>query len=289
MKPTTIRCTGVPEHFNLPWKQALEKNLFEKAGINLIWETAHGGTGAMCKDLESGEVDLAIALTEGAISNIQKGLPAKICSFFVDSPLLWGVHAGAKSKLTLQQLQQQSKFAISRYTSGSHLMAYLYMKNMGIDTQDLKFNVIQHLTGAIESLSIEPEQLFMWEKFTTKPYVASGKFIRVDEIATPWPAFSVVASENLLQTKEEALKKVLDIVQNEAKLLASKPEQTVRLIAEDYKLQIEDAKEWFKTLKWSTSTQAELSALDFVAIILDELGLTEKRALLKDFYYPLQE
>ena len=289
MKSTTIRCTGVPEHFNLPWMQALKKNLFSKAGIDLIWETAHGGTGAMCRALENGEADVAIALTEGAISNIQKGLQAKICSFFVDSPLLWGVHAGATSNLSLEELQDKAQFAISRYTSGSHLMAFMYMKNNGVSSEELSFKIIKHLNGAIESLSENPDQLFLWEKFTTKPYVTSGKFKRVDEIATPWPAFSVVASNNLLENNVEALKTVLEIVQQEARELAADKDNTIELIAKEYDLQLADTKEWFSTLKWSTSTQAELSALDFVAIILDELGLTEKRALLEDFYYPLQE
>ena len=289
MKSTTIRCTGVPEHFNLPWKQALKKDLFVKAGINLVWETAYGGTGAMCNALREEETDMAIALTEGAISNIQRGLDAKICSFFVDSPLLWGVHAGAKSDLTLRELQNKGQFAISRFTSGSHLMAFMYMKNLGVNSGDLKFNTIQHLKGAIEDLSVNPNQLFLWEKFTTKPCITAGQFKRVDEIATPWPAFSIIASNDLLENHEKALKTVLKIVQQEAKKLAANPKNTIELIAKEYHLPLADSKEWFSTLKWSTSTQADLSALDFVAIILDELGLTEKRALLKDFYHPLQE
>lgn len=289
MKLQTIRCVGVPEHFNLPWKLALEKKLFEASGINLIWEDAHGGTGAMCKDLAEDKADLAIALTEGAISNIQKGLSAKICSFFVDSPLIWGVHVGGTTNLSKKELQNKATFAISRFTSGSHLMAFLYMKNLGARDKELQFNVIKHLRGAIENLTTNPDQLFLWEKFTTKPYVSAGDFIRIDEISTPWPAFSVVASNQFLTEQEDTVMKVLDIVQNEARLLKLGGEKTVELIAQRYALEQEDAKEWFRTIRWSENTQAELSALDFVAIILDELGLTEKRALLKDFYYPLQD
>jgi len=289
MKLIKIRCTGVPEHFNMPWKRALAKGKFTAAGIDVTWEDAHGGTGAMCNALRKGETDMAIALTEGAISNIQKGLDAKICSFFVDSPLLWGVHAGATSNLSLQELQNKAQFAISRFTSGSHLMAFMYMKNLGVNSDELKFNVVQHLSGAIDDLSSKPDQLFLWEKFTTKPHVTSGQFKRVDEIATPWPAFSVIASNDLLKNNLEALRTVLKIVQREAAELAADEGNTIELIAKEYKLPLADTTEWFSTLKWSTSTQADLSALDFVAIILDELGLTEKRALLKDFYYPLQE
>ena len=165
----------------------------------------------------------------------------------------------------------------------------MYMKNLGVNSGDLKFNTIQHLKGAIEDLSVNPNQLFLWEKFTTKPYVSAGQFKIVDEIATPWPAFSVIASNDLLKKNTEALKTILKIVQQEATELAANPKNTIELIANEYKLSLADTKEWFNTLKWSTSTQADLSALDFVAIILDELELTDKRALLKDFYYQLQE
>ena len=94
----------------------------------------------MCNALRDRETDMAIALTEGAILNIQKELDAKFCSFFVNSPSLWGVHAGATSTLSLQELQSKAQFAISRFTSCSHLMAFMYMKNLGVNSGDLKFN-----------------------------------------------------------------------------------------------------------------------------------------------------
>ena len=38
---------GVPEHFNLPWKKALEENRFKAHGISVSWKDYHGGTGEM--------------------------------------------------------------------------------------------------------------------------------------------------------------------------------------------------------------------------------------------------
>ena len=37
---------GVPEHFNLPWKKAIEESRFENQGISVSWQDYHGGTGA---------------------------------------------------------------------------------------------------------------------------------------------------------------------------------------------------------------------------------------------------
>lgn len=280
-----IRCTGVPEHFNLPWKIALEQKLFEKAGINLSWEINASGTGSMCRALKEDEVDLAITLTEGAISNIAKGNPSKICSFYVDSPLNWGVHAGGTTTLSKNELVDKAKFAISRYTSGSHLMAFLYLKKFGSLPQNIDFNIINHLKGAAEEMQEKPNQLFLWEKFTTKALVEKGTFKRVDEISTPWPAFVVLASDSILSENADLVKKVLEIVQNVAKKLTQDLENTIRLISERHQLTITDAKEWFSVLEWSENTDIDLSIIDFVTINLYHLGLLDLKVPVKELVH----
>ena len=32
-----INVTGVPEHFNLPWKLSVEENLFVSLGVEVVW------------------------------------------------------------------------------------------------------------------------------------------------------------------------------------------------------------------------------------------------------------
>ena len=75
---------GVPEHFNLPWIKAIEQNRFETNSITVSWEDYHGGTGAMTQALRSGELDIAILLTEGIIADIHRGNPSKIVQFYVN-------------------------------------------------------------------------------------------------------------------------------------------------------------------------------------------------------------
>ena len=65
-----LRLAGVPEHFNLPWILGLERRAFVRAGIDLKWRTVPEGTGAMCKLMRAGELDLAIMVTEGAVRDI---------------------------------------------------------------------------------------------------------------------------------------------------------------------------------------------------------------------------
>ena len=47
--PVTIRVGGVPEHFNVPWHQAIEDNSLAEAGLDVQWTEYSTGTGAMMK------------------------------------------------------------------------------------------------------------------------------------------------------------------------------------------------------------------------------------------------
>ncbi|HNR85553.1 MAG TPA: ABC transporter substrate-binding protein, partial [Taishania sp.] len=120
-----LRVGGVPEHFNLPWKLALEDGEFKKEGIEVHWTDMPGGTGQMLRGFENKTLDVAVMLTEGITKGILQGLNAKIVDVYVTSPLHWGIHVPFHSNYTkVEQLENQT-FAISRMGSGSHLMAYV--------------------------------------------------------------------------------------------------------------------------------------------------------------------
>ncbi len=36
---------GVPEHFNLPWKQAIEYDMFQSIDVEIEWRDFHYGNG----------------------------------------------------------------------------------------------------------------------------------------------------------------------------------------------------------------------------------------------------
>jgi hypothetical protein len=69
---------GVPEHFNYPWYVAFKDKAFQKNNINLCWKDCYGGTGEMCGYLRSGEIDIAVILTEGIIKDIINENPSKL-------------------------------------------------------------------------------------------------------------------------------------------------------------------------------------------------------------------
>ena len=150
---TTLRIAGVPEHFNLPWHLCIENNDFRNAGIDLQWTDVPEGTGKLCQMLRNGETDIAVILTEGIIKDITAGNPSKIVQVYVQSPLIWGIHVAANSPYKTLADIEQGKVAISRYGSGSHLMAFVNAKAQGWDTSKLNFEVINTLDGAVEALA----------------------------------------------------------------------------------------------------------------------------------------
>ncbi|MGD1848558.1 MAG: ABC transporter substrate-binding protein [Salibacteraceae bacterium] len=274
-KTITIRCSGVPEHFNLPWIMALRKGLFSKAGICLQWKDNPSGTGAMCQDLRNGKIDVALLLTEGAVRDIVRGNPSKIVSTYVESPLIWGVHKGPISPLQSDKLPAKLRVAISRYTSGSHLMANVYAQQKGIAHQDLRYSIVHDLEGAKHAVARYKDQVFLWEKYTTQPQVDAGFFIRIDQCPTPWPAFVVVATDAMLEQHAHALEKVLSIVQNQARLLKEDYDHTILMLVEEYGLNPADARSWLNEVNWAQESKVDLNMLRSVGETLQELGLIE--------------
>ncbi len=268
----TIRCAGVPEHFNFPWQLAMRSGDFESAGIDFNWRNTGGGTGAMARDLQAGEIDLAVMLTEGAITEIVGGNPSRIVSTYVQSPLNWGVHTSAKASISDVSDVANKPFAISRFNSGSHLMAYVYGKNNGLKLGHRDFNLVQNLDGARHALKENPEQLFLWEKYTTKPLVDCGEFKLIGHCPTPWPSFVIVVSKEFLNENEQLVDMVLDIVKKHTETLMANPE-AAELIAKEYHLEVEDAKAWYETVNWELSNNVDEHMLVRVSEVLSDLDI----------------
>lgn len=248
---TTIKIGGVPEHFNLAWYLTLKNGEYKKEGINLRWQDYHEGTGAMCKALRNNEIDLAVILTEGIIKDIAEGNPSKIIQTFVQTPLIWGIHVAQDSNYkTIEDIRGQ-KAAISRFGSGSHLMAYINAENnhWNLD-KDLNFEIVNNLNGAVKGLTSGQADYFLWEKFTTKPLVDNHIFRRIGNIPTPWPCFVIAATDRALNDNLKEIKSILNIINNttiEFKRIPS----IDRTISNRYDQQLGDVQEWLSLTEWS--------------------------------------
>ncbi|RLJ68842.1 ABC-type nitrate/sulfonate/bicarbonate transport system substrate-binding protein [Lacinutrix venerupis] len=263
----TINIGGVPEHFNLAWYLGLKNAEYKEANINLRWKDYFGGTGAMCKGLRDGDIDMAVILTEGIIKDIIAGNGCKIVQVFVETPLIWGIHVDAKSNYKTIEDLKGTKAAISRYGSGSHLMAYVNAQNNGWNLEkDLNFEVIKNLDGAVEGLTKGTADYFMWEKFMTKPIVDKGVFRRIGNLPTPWPCFVIAVREDFLTENKADIKTILEIVNNTTSEFKDIP-SIDRMIANRYEQELEDVQEWLSLTEWS---QENISK-ETIAKVQDEL------------------
>lgn len=276
MKNIIFNVGGVPEHFNFPWHLAMEDGHFDQAGISLKWQEYGSGTGAMAKDLRENSLDIALLLTEGAIADIIKGGNYRIAGLYVTSPLIWGIHV--HSEAPYQQLEdiRGKTFAISRYGSGSHLMAFVNAKQQGWAYDKLFFELVGNLEGAQEALANGEADAFMWEKYTTKPLVDSREWRRIGECPTPWPCFVVAVRNEIAREHAAAVEEVLGIVAESCRRLKNRPD-AASLIARHYQLKEEDAQNWLSEVAWASDNTIEKTLLEEVMESLYQLKLIEEK------------
>ncbi|MCS6822976.1 MAG: ABC transporter substrate-binding protein [Cytophagaceae bacterium] len=268
-----IRLGGVPEHFNFPWIYGIKNNLFSANGLHIEWSDYPSGTGAMCKDLNDDKLDLAVVLTEGVVADIYKGADTVLLQWYVTSPLIWGVHTAYHSGFDHEHYLQNARFAISRFGSGSHLMAHVYaiQKNVKLSTE--QFVVVNNISGAEKALTHNEADLFLWEKFTTKPWVEKKIFRCIDICPTPWPCFVMAANRKFTETNKpliSALMKTLLSCIKEVKAMKN----LAYAIALHYNLHVEDVNEWLSVTNWNDYTMPlKYEQLEKVADTLHILGL----------------
>jgi sulfonate transport system substrate-binding protein len=270
-----VRIGGVPEHFNLAWHLAIDQGHFETEGIHIEWHDVPGGTGAMCKALRENELDIAIALTEGMVSDILQGNPSKIVQFYVNSPLTWGIYVNSQSPIEHIDEMAGHKYAISRFKSGSHLMAYVNADRHNLTVSDDDFVVVGNLEGARKALKEDTAQLFMWEKFTTKPYVDSGEFKLIGECRTPWPCFVLAARNEFIETYPQQLTEILNIINLSCFVLKNNSEAP-KLISERYHLKEPDALSWFKELEYACQPEIGNELLQRILGELFKLNIIQR-------------
>lgn len=276
----TIKIAGVPEHFNLPWHLCIENGEFEAQDIDLQWTDIPEGTGKLCQMLRNGETDIAVILTEGIIKDIVSGNPSKIVQVYVQSPLIWGIHVGAASKYKTLSDLQGTKTAISRIGSGSQLMAYVNAHNQGWKTEDLQFEIINTIDGAVEALTAGTADYFMWERFMTKPLVDKGIFRRIGDCPTPWPCFVIAVRNEILETQPEIIKSILDIINQTTEEFKEIP-SIDKTLSSRYNQKIEDIQEWLSLTEWSQKS-LDNKTLNNVQNQLLELSIIDKKGTFAD-------
>jgi len=271
-----LKIGGVPEHFNLPWRLCIEEGLFEAKNICLEWIDHAGGTGSMTKALREGDLDMAICLTEGIVADIVKGNGAKIVKVYVSSPLTWGIYVSQNSPYKHIQDLAGKRFAISRYGSGSHLMAFVKAKNLGWDTKAINFVPLKNLEGIRAGLAGGLADAFMWEKVMTQPFVDSGELRLVDECVTPWACFVLAVRNDVLENHLPAVQEICDTINLYVKNFKQRP-HIVEILAQRYQIDLEDTAHWLHQTFWAENNVVSDEMIALVQDTLLNLGVIEQK------------
>jgi ABC-type nitrate/sulfonate/bicarbonate transport system substrate-binding protein len=245
-----LKIGGVPEHFNLPWRLAIEEGRLRDIGLNLHWSDMSGGTGQMIRGLETGSIDIAVLLTEGITKAILQGLNAKVLQVYVVSPLSWGIHVPYKSTIQHEPDLENQTFAISREGSGSHLMAYVMADEQQWQLDSLKFNVIGDIYGGLWALEHNEAQAFLWEKYTTFPFVEQQKCRWIGDVVTPWPCFVIAVRNEVFEQHGELLRKMCAVVNEKAQEVKDSKD-SVEIISWRYNLRSDQVGKWLSETDWN--------------------------------------
>jgi len=264
-----IKLGGVPEHFNLPWHLAREGDAI--ADLDTTWEDQPGGTGEMLRKLEAGDLDMVSILTEGTVAAIDGGLPVTIVQVYVESSLQWGMHVPSASNFEAEADLEGARIAISRFTSGSHLMAFVLAERMGWEINEEQFVVVGGLDGAIASFEAGDSDLFLWDRFMTQPLVDAGTFRRVGVQPTPWPSFVIAVRDEVLTGQTTAVGRIVDAVVAEATALHGRP-AIVDELTTRYELSAEAATGWLESTSFGARSAFDPAIHTTTAGALERAG-----------------
>ncbi len=266
-----LRLGGVPEHFNLPWHLAIESETL--ADLDPVWTDQPGGTGQMLTRLADGELDIVSILTEGTVRAIAKGLPVTIIQIYVESALQWGVFVPGPSAIGHESELDGARIAVSRFGSGSHLMAYIQAERMGWSIDPEQFVVVKDLAGAIDAFAAGEADLFLWDQFMTSPLVADGRFRQVGVQETPWPSFVIAARNEILTGRTTAVGRVVDAVVDAAGAFTARDDGP-DIVADRYGIDTDQAKAWFAATTFAERGPMEPDIATEVLATLERAGLT---------------
>ncbi len=253
--------TGVPEHFNYPWHKLIAKQHFLNEGLELIWRDESRGSGKMIEQLDQNETDIAIILTESFFKRYEADDDLKIIGLYVQSPLTWGIHIAPSSDLNSLKDVKKPQFLISRKGSGSDLMSKVLMDRENWKIENATYEIVNNLPGALQAMDTHKNGLFLWEKFTTKPFVDSGEMNRIGEVPSPWPCFVIAAKQTTIDSNPSFFSRLLDKIYVETKEVENSESSTAE-IADFYSLNLEDVKLWKSQTKWQTDHTIVSEELD---------------------------
>ena len=136
----------------------------------------------------------------------------------------------------------------------------------------MEFNVVGDIYGGLWALENREAEVFLWEKYTTQPYVDQKKCRRVGEVLTPWPAFVIAARDELITDHPEELNKVIEVIQQRAEIVKNS-DTTPEVISWRYNLDLYQVKNWLSQTNWNNQRKDMKQTIEKVVSYLTKLNL----------------
>lgn len=247
----TLKIGGVNEHFNFPFRYGIEAGHFADKGIDLQWQDVKGGTGEMIHLLHEGELDFCVLLTEGLLIDALRNDRVRLIQFHVSSPLHWGIHVHRDSGFSTPAMLEGKTFAVSRMGSGSHLMAEV-MKMEHHWKESPKFNIVHSLEGGLSSLRDRESDVFLWEIFTTAPFLDQYHLNCIGFVPTPWPSFALCVRKEIAEEQVDLVKELAKTAIATNVLVRNLPDLSDR-ISRRYALSPSAVAKWLGGTEWNTT------------------------------------
>lgn len=268
-----VRIGGVNEHFNLPWIK-LSENKNSSNGFLLDWKSFAGGTGVLTNALHQNEIDLAVLLTEGLILDILKKKKLRLICFHVENPLRWAIHV-RESEIISDDFFKSKIFAVSRIGSGSHTMAKVLLKEKKGIYSDSNMLEVGSLEGGLKAVKEKKADIFLWEKFTTQPFLTEYGLKSVGEVLTPWPPFSLASTQEYFEANKNLIEKILVEVRKQIAVIKNNPSITAEFLKR-WNITPENAHNWLSEIKWNDQIPVSNEKLASVLDTMHQSGLIEK-------------
>ncbi|KAN0062235.1 hypothetical protein ACQY0O_005416 [Thecaphora frezii] len=305
-----LRVGYVPEHFAAPLLQ-LAATPWGKENLELVLQPS--GTGQMLTSLDAQQpggqkIDVAVALTEALIAGIAKGRKDyKLVGSYVRTSLNWAVITGTDPAASRYQSISDlagEKLGISRIGSGSQLMASVMALQHGWTDRDIDFIVNDTFANLRDGVNQKPpytSAAFMWEWYTTKPFVDSGEVRFIGNVPTPWPSWTIAASLNTALDPAhptsnllvEFQRRLTDAIRTFANPQSRADGSAAKFIFDQHSYKPEDVDTWLDGVRWageqtpnppSVKIQEGQSATPqnvSQSVVLSTLALLEKAGVVK--------
>jgi hypothetical protein len=134
---------------------------------------------------------------------------------------------------------------------------------LGFHPADDQYVEVANLHNAIQSLKNRDTDYFYWEKYTSIPSVKKGYLCFLDTFHAPWCGFVAVANNNAISQKNDAIQKVLQLMNDRCAAFMNDKENIFR-VSNRFEISTAAATEWFNTTAYQNNFEMKKSELDAV-------------------------